>query len=193
MTTVVDTLPFPAFAETVPSVDRESLRGLSDVAVRARVVARAEEYRCIAAALLSIYNSVAPIHRTFPNEILSEVLSHCWKDTRSIGLLHVCRHWRAVALKTPKLWQAAIPDPDSRNPGLLFSARGAFAASVLQWSSPEPIRVKINLLMKAAVDALSLHAARLVDLYVHLTGGGQLAALCKILDQGTPRLEALGI
>ncbi|KAH9914521.1 uncharacterized protein BXZ73DRAFT_81659 [Epithele typhae] len=191
MTAVVDTLPFPSFADTVPAADLESLRGLSDVAVRARVVARAEEYRRIALALLSIYNSIAPIHRTCPNEILSEVLSHCWQDKRTSTSFTCAQDAEAVAgsHSRPRL----EPPASFNTRQLRRNRRGAFAASVFKWSSPEPIRVKINLLMNAAVNALAPHAARLVDLYVHLTGAGQLAALCKIIEKGTPRLEVLGI
>ncbi|KAH9915273.1 uncharacterized protein BXZ73DRAFT_36303, partial [Epithele typhae] len=103
----VDVLPFHAFAGSIPAADRASLSGLSDAAIREWVVAKAEEYREIALSLLSLHNSITPIHRAFPAELLSEVLSYCWDDMRSVRLMHVCRRWRATALKTPQLWAEA--------------------------------------------------------------------------------------
>ena len=55
VSTLVDSLPFPSLASSLPTVDRMSLVGLSDNDVRAWSAAKADEYRRLALALLSIY------------------------------------------------------------------------------------------------------------------------------------------
>ncbi|KAH9944966.1 uncharacterized protein BXZ73DRAFT_38491, partial [Epithele typhae] len=183
----------------IPAADRAALSGLSDDAVRKWVVARAEEYRNFALALLSVYNAVAPIHRAFPTEILSEVFSHCWQDTHFMAVAHVCRHWRAIALKTPRLWSAAITAPDkltsarSFNPHAPFQSRIDFASLAFTRSSPEPLRIKLLHFSRDFANALTPHVARLVDLYVRLSDAYRLDCLCRFLAAGAPTLETLGI
>lgn len=60
---------------------------------------------------------VSPLRR-FPNEILFEIMEHCWTNQRleepaqaqrsAIALASVCSRWRAVALSTPQLWTTVI-------------------------------------------------------------------------------------
>ncbi|KAH9925005.1 uncharacterized protein BXZ73DRAFT_79130 [Epithele typhae] len=199
----VGTLPFPTFAGSIPAADRASLSGLSDADIRKWIVAKAEEYRKIALSLLSLHNSIAPIHRAFPTELLSEVLSYCWDDMRSVRLMHVCRLWRAAALKTPRLWAEAAAAP-----GVQFTfnkarieaqcqdleeGRISFAATAIELSSPEPLRLKIHFLPDALSQTLSSHTSRLVDLYVRLQSAAQFKSLCALLASGLPNLTVLGI
>ncbi|KAH9915256.1 uncharacterized protein BXZ73DRAFT_106229 [Epithele typhae] len=199
----VDALPFPAFARSIPAADRTSLSGLSDAAIREWVVAKAEEYRKIALSLLSLHNSIAPIHRALPTELLSEVLSHCWDDMRSVRLMHVCRLWRATALKTPRLWAEAVAAPGAQ---LTFNKarmeaqcqhlednRLSFVATAVEWSSPASLRLKIHFLPNALSQTLSPHTSRLVDLFVRLQSAAQLKSLCVLLANGVPNLDILGI
>ncbi|KAH9915292.1 uncharacterized protein BXZ73DRAFT_29475, partial [Epithele typhae] len=169
--------------------------GLSDDALRTWVLTRAQEYRDIALTLLSIYNAVAPIHRAFPTEVLSEIFSHCWQDPQSIAVAHVCRHWRSIALKTPSLWTAALAAPGkllSQYQGCR-SSRREFATFALKQSSPQPLRLKVYHFLDHFATTLIPHAARLVDLYFHLDDSFTLSTLCKFLNSGTPNLEVLGI
>ncbi|KAH9915255.1 uncharacterized protein BXZ73DRAFT_33698, partial [Epithele typhae] len=190
------TITVPFLSSSIPAADHAALAGLSDDAVRAWVTTRAQEYHDIAAALFSIYNAVAPIHRAFPTEILSEIFSHCWKDPRSIAVIHVCRHWRSIALKTPSLWTAALAAP-----GKLLgsqrrrcrSSRRDFAEFALARSSPQPLRLKIYHFFDHFASTLAPHAARLVDLYVRLVDVSNLSTLCRFLNSGAPNLEVLGI
>ncbi|KAH9915260.1 uncharacterized protein BXZ73DRAFT_32390, partial [Epithele typhae] len=189
------TVAVPFFSCSLPAADRAALAGLSDDAVRAWVATRAQEYRDIALALLSIYNAVAPIHRAFPTEILSEVFSHCWKDPQSIAVIHVCRHWRSIALKTPRLWAAALAAP-----GKLLSqywgcrsSRHDFAEFALERSSPQPLCLKVYYFIDRFASTLTPHTARLVDLYVRLGDASNLSTLCEFLNSGAPNLEVLGI
>ncbi|KAH9915276.1 uncharacterized protein BXZ73DRAFT_106248 [Epithele typhae] len=157
---------------SIPTADRAALAGLSDDA------------RDNTLALLSIYNAVAPIHRAFPTEVLSEIFSHCWQDPRSIAVAHVCRHWRSIALKTPRLWAAALPRLGSCSPN---PGNANPAAAIYHF-------------LDHFANTLAPHAARLVDLYVRLGNapsfffnGSTLSALCKFLTSGAPNLEVLGI
>ncbi|KAH9918359.1 uncharacterized protein BXZ73DRAFT_52923, partial [Epithele typhae] len=188
------TVSVAVLSGSIPAADRAALAGLSDDAVRAWVATRAQEYRDIALALLSIYNAIAPIHRAFPTEVLSEIFSHCWINPRSIAVAHVCRHWRSIALKTPRLWAAALAAP-----GKLLShywgcrsSRPDFAVFALERSSPQPLLLKVYHFRDPFASMLAPHAARLVDLYVRLDGASNLS-LCKFLDSGAPNLEVLGI
>ncbi|KAH9915261.1 uncharacterized protein BXZ73DRAFT_106233 [Epithele typhae] len=199
----VDILPFPAFARSIPAADRASLSGLSDAAIRKSVVVKAEEYREIALSLLFLHNSIAPIHRALPTELLSEVLSHCWHDMRSVHLMHVCRLWRAVALKTPQLWAEAVAAPGTQ---LTFNKarieaqcqdlednRISFATTAIELSSPAPLRLKIHFLPDALSQTLSSHTSRLADLFVRIQSAAQLKSLCALLANGVPNLNVLGI
>ncbi|KAH9918358.1 uncharacterized protein BXZ73DRAFT_2516, partial [Epithele typhae] len=196
-------LSFPAFAGSIPAADRASLSGLSDTAIREWVVTKADEYRAIALSLLSLHNSIAPIHRAFPVELLSEVLSHCWHDMSSVRLIHVCRLWRATALKTPQLWAEAAAAPGTQ---LTFNKarikaqcqhleedRISFAATAIELSSPAPLRLKIHFLPDALSHTLSPHTSRLVDLFVRLQSAAQFKSLCALLANGVPNLNVLGI
>ncbi|KAH9910193.1 uncharacterized protein BXZ73DRAFT_83902 [Epithele typhae] len=199
----VNILPFPAFARSIPAADRASLSGLSDAAIREWVVAKAEEYREIALSLLSLHNSIAPIHRALPTELLSEVLSYCWDDMRSVRLMHVCRLWRAIALKTPRLWAEAAAAPGTQftfNKARIHAQcqdleenRISFAATAIELSSPAPLRLKIHFLPNALSQTLSSHTSRLVDLFVRLKSVAQLKSLCALLSNGVPNLNVLGI
>ncbi|RPD55699.1 hypothetical protein L227DRAFT_478105, partial [Lentinus tigrinus ALCF2SS1-6] len=102
-----DTLPFPEFATILPAADRRCLSGLVGSEIRSWTLARAEEYRKLALALLAIHNLAAPIH-CLPNELLSLIFAHAWHNWKSYSLAHVCRHWRRVLLATPEFWVDAI-------------------------------------------------------------------------------------
>ncbi|KAH9914522.1 uncharacterized protein BXZ73DRAFT_81660 [Epithele typhae] len=193
------TTPFLTYPDSILVIDREALSGLSDdEARRIWIASRVEEYRNSALALLSFHNDIAPIHRALSTELLSQVFSYCWQDTRSIAVAHVCRHWRAIALKTASLWAAAIESPgkqlsfNCRNPSLLNS-RGKFAAFALKRSFPQPLRIKVHHFPRSFALTLGPHANRLVDLYVHLDGAHQLRYLSDVLATGAPDLETLGI
>ncbi|KAH9915284.1 uncharacterized protein BXZ73DRAFT_54390, partial [Epithele typhae] len=189
------TVAVPFLSCSIPAADHAALAGLSDDAVRAWVATRAQEYRDIALALLSIYNAVAPIHRAFPTEVLSEIFSHCWQDPRSIAVAHVCRHWRSIALKTPSLWTAALAAPGKllSQPRKCKSSRREFAAFALERSSPQSLRLKVYHFPDHFASTLALHAVRLADLYVRLDDASTLSTLCKFLNSETPNLEVLGI
>ncbi|KAH9915262.1 uncharacterized protein BXZ73DRAFT_54433, partial [Epithele typhae] len=187
---------------SIPAADRAALAGLSDDAVRAWVSTHTQKQRDNTLALLSIYNAVAPIHRAFPTEVLSEIFSHCWQDPRSIAVAHVCRHWRSIALKTPRLWAAALTAPGKllSQPRKCKASRREFAAFALERSSPQPLRLKVYHFLDHFANTLAPHAARIVDLYVRLGNapsfffnGSTLSALCKFLASGAPNLEVLGI
>ena len=134
MCTMATDLPFSEFASILPPTDLTDLAGLCTEAIRERTLAKAEEYRRFALALLSIHNAVSPIHR-LPFELLSAILRGCWKNRSSLRIAHVCRKWRSVALQTPGLWADATAHEQ-------FSGRGAthlrlsYTDAILKRSAP---------------------------------------------------------
>ena len=66
-------------------------------------MSKAEAVRQIIQAFLSIHNDAAPIHR-LPTELLSDIFTWCYHDSRSIRISHVCRRWRDVLLNTSAFW-----------------------------------------------------------------------------------------
>ncbi|KAH9915283.1 uncharacterized protein BXZ73DRAFT_106255 [Epithele typhae] len=117
--------------------------------------------------------------------------------------MHVCRLWRATALKTPQLWAEAVAAPSTQ---LTFNkarievqcqhledSRISFAATAIELSSPAPLRLKIHFLPDALSQTLSSHTSRLVDLFVRLQSAAQLNSLCAFLANGVPNLNVLGI
>ncbi|KAH9915275.1 uncharacterized protein BXZ73DRAFT_106247 [Epithele typhae] len=117
--------------------------------------------------------------------------------------MHVCRLWRATALKTPRLWAEAVAAPGNQ---LTFNkarieaqcqhleeSRISFAATAIELSSPEPLRLKIHFLPNGLSQTLSSHTSRLVDLFVRLQSAAQLKSLCVLLANGVPNLDVLGI
>ncbi|KAH9918360.1 uncharacterized protein BXZ73DRAFT_80597 [Epithele typhae] len=120
----------------------------------------------------------------------------------SVRLMHVCRLWRATALKTPQLWAEAAAAPGtnshSTRPGSSAVStpgedRISFAATAIELSSPAPLRLKIHFLPDALSHTLSPHTSRLVDLFVRLQSAAQFKSLCALLANGVPNLNVLGI
>ncbi|KAH9915279.1 uncharacterized protein BXZ73DRAFT_106251 [Epithele typhae] len=162
------TVAVPFLSSSIPAADHTALDSLSDDAVRAWVLIRAQEYRDIALALLSIYNAVAPIHRAFPTE--------------------TPRLWAAALAAPGKLL--------SQYQGCR-SSRGDFAAFALERSSPQPLRLKLYDFPDHIGHTLVPHAVRLVDLYVRLDDPSTLCSLLSQLlnserqSRTLPRLHTL--
>ncbi|KAH9939090.1 uncharacterized protein BXZ73DRAFT_99766 [Epithele typhae] len=187
----------PGFAQSLPLSDLHNLNGLSDSnALRAWTVARAAEYHRLASTLLSLHNTVAPIHRALPTEILSEIFTYCWEDgdSRSIRVAHVSRPWREIVLKTPRFWEevATAPGPmfDFENFDLWTTekrdGREACLATVLAHSHPKPIRVTVYGLPLPIATAIRHHITRLVKLDVTLACLEGLASLNRLLSASLP-------
>ena len=185
---LVDSLPFPGLASSLPTVDRISLVGLSNGDVRAWSAAKADEYRRFALALLSIYNAVAPIHR-LPVEILSKIFEACWTDRKSLRIGHVCRRWRSVLLGTTQFWADAVAHeqfaPSHRAVGYL--------GATLERSAPRNVELSFSRFWGDFSRSIACHTGRTMSLAVTVADGSQLAALWHCLRSGMPQLRTLTI
>ena len=184
----VDELPFPNFASSLPIADRASLVGLSDDNVRGQCVAKANEYRRFALAQLSIYNSIAPIHR-LPPEILSKIFEGCWTGRKSLRISHVCRQWRSVLLGTTGFWVKAVKcdkfSPDQHTI--------TYLGAILERSAAHLVELSFFRFSESIADCLSNHAGRIVTLKVSLADESDLFALSLSLNSGMPCLRILTI
>ncbi|TFK85358.1 hypothetical protein K466DRAFT_190260 [Polyporus arcularius HHB13444] len=186
---IMDGLPFPEFASALPITDRQSLSGLSDFETRSWTVARADEYRKFALALLAIHNSIAAIHR-FPNEILSHILADCWKDRNSLRIAHVCRRWRGALLATPEFWVDAVEgeylyaDGQYRDPP-------EYVATILNRSTPLPMRLDVVHFTRTLAEDLDSHLWRITTLAIDVETSDEVIWLLDILRRGMPVLERL--
>jgi len=78
------------------------------------IQARLKEKRTIVQESLAFHEALAsPARYSLPSELLGEIFLRCLPQTNyvtpsldecPIVLTRVCRHWRAVALSTPRLW-----------------------------------------------------------------------------------------
>jgi hypothetical protein len=78
------------------------------------IQARLKEKRTIVQESLAFHEALAsPARYSLPSELLGEIFLRCLPQTNYITpsldecpivLTRVCRHWRAVALSTPRLW-----------------------------------------------------------------------------------------
>ena len=92
----------------LPTADRGTFATLTSVPdIQAWTIAKADEYRQFALALLAIHNLAAPIHR-LPTEVLERIFSHCWQRWNSLRLPHVCRLWRSILLGRAAFWANAV-------------------------------------------------------------------------------------
>lgn len=79
-----------------------------------RIQARLKEKRAIVQESLELHQALAsPACCLLPSELLGEIFLRCLPQTNYVApssdecpmvLTRVCRHWRAVALSTPRLW-----------------------------------------------------------------------------------------
>ncbi|KAI0669253.1 hypothetical protein C8Q78DRAFT_1080541 [Trametes maxima] len=89
----------------LPEQDIHAIRGLSPTEIQQWALARAVAYEEYIRALRSVYNAATPIHRRLPVEVLVYIFGSVdSRNLRVLKLMHVCRLWRAILLKTSKFW-----------------------------------------------------------------------------------------
>ncbi len=186
MAASTDTLLFSDLASSLPISDRTRLVGLGDNDVRAWTMAKADEYRRFALALLSIYNAVAPIHR-LPFEVLSTIFETCWRDRKSLRIAHVCRRWRSVLLNTSGFWADAV----KRGRFALGDCSTGYLGVILERSAPRMVAPSFCRFSTLVSPCLAPHTARLVSLAVSLASHSELFALWLCLNSGMQCLETL--
>ena len=193
-----DELLFPEFADVLPIADRAAFSGRSPSEIRDWSISQADKYRKIMLAHLSIHNAFVPIH-TLPNEVLSMILAYCWHDRKSLYVTHVCRRWRAVALKTPDLWADAASQDVFK-----FDSRDVFPpeygvvveyiSAVVARSAPRSLILRFDHFPENTFNGIfKVHETRVVSFCVDLYASEELEALYEALRDGLSYLEELEV
>ena len=190
-------LPFSDFADILSVTDLLSLRGRSPSQVRDWAAAQADKHQRIGLAHRSLYNAVAPIH-TLPPEILSMILAHCWKNRRSLRVAHVCRRWRAAALKTPEFWAHAAAgevfglDHEFLG-GVRFDREMDYLSTVIARAAPRRIQLHLRHFGVILSNFARAHEGRIASLHVALFSEDELELLHLALQGGFLSLQELNI
>ena len=145
-------------------------------------------------ALRSEYTAAAPINRLLPPEVLTEVFSHVHPAVVSRGrvsVLHVCRYWRMIVLKTPQFWAnlLSLPMQPSTNPHWCIAR---FTAA-LSLSTPRCLTLSLPFWSLDVVDLLIPRASRLASLTIHITFTSGIEWAKRLLEQHMPCLRELVI
>ncbi|KAI3621800.1 hypothetical protein WG66_015977 [Moniliophthora roreri] len=103
----------------------DTLIAADDLALQ-KDIFETEVYLC---QLKEKLNTLIPISR-LPNELLARILAFCVSTLSSyrsqcLGVTHVCRHWRSVALNSPSVWTAPKFDKPTLARHMLERARSA--------------------------------------------------------------------
>ncbi|KAH9914504.1 uncharacterized protein BXZ73DRAFT_6958, partial [Epithele typhae] len=155
---------------------------------------RADEYLAMSFSLRTLHNTLGPLHRALPPEMLSEIFAHCWQDRSSVGIMSVCRHWRSLVLRTPRFWTAVAAEKRFLNfvqweklSRKRQDRRRVEIDTILTLTRSEPL----NLLYNGFVAQSSLfpHMSHVAKLDVRVWDLMQLLDLCKTFNQGYPLLE----
>ncbi|KAH9949180.1 hypothetical protein B0H21DRAFT_889979 [Amylocystis lapponica] len=88
------------------AVDKVDLAPLSRKQRHAWAISRTVQLQEYLSELQVLQTRTAPINQ-LPNELVVEILSHLREDKDDMAWIRatsICRHWRSVALSTPKLW-----------------------------------------------------------------------------------------
>lgn len=146
--------------------------------------------------LRATYNSVSHIHRRLPPEIFMEIFARIYpQERRDIAVLHVCRKWRSLALRTADFWtnMLALPPGSCDAAGPQASQLNArFFAGFLELSDPRPISLALQVLSYHMVDILAPHCHRVSSLNVKVTS--ELSErFFHMLSIGLPQLQNLTI
>ena len=174
--------------------DESSTRTLSPPELHAWAIARIEYHKEYIRRLSAIQNASALFHQRMPSELLVEIFDQVHPSKRKgIRLLHVCRLWRSLALKTPGFWVSMLTnilineyDPLGRHPTRNKRYIQAFA----ELSSPRPFAVPLN--SRLSCHVFAPHFSRISSLTIHITLG-QAAKLYERLSLGMPQLKTLVI
>jgi hypothetical protein len=115
----------------------------------------------------SLNRVFSPI-RKLPPELLSEIFEYCLSDRVSSLYLRstlnqICRSWRMVALRTPRLWSALAAFCDGRNLAHLITT--CFSRS---GETPLKLELFCHYKNRPFLDALVPFAHRLVSLAAHI-------------------------
>ncbi|KAI1792347.1 hypothetical protein LXA43DRAFT_944013 [Ganoderma leucocontextum] len=153
-----------------------------------------EVYKCYVRAQRTAHNNSTTIHRFLPPEILMEVFAHIVPTScRAINLLHVCRKWRYVVIKTPEFWSDLLRIPAVTRAAVRGDASGIDRfRTFLQRSAPIRIAFNASCLPPHVSQVIGAHLNQIGGLKVRVSGD-EAVALCSWLRAGMPLLQELEI
>ncbi|KZV97633.1 hypothetical protein EXIGLDRAFT_357957 [Exidia glandulosa HHB12029] len=175
-------------------VDRAAARAGAENCDDDLIVAACSEVAAAAHKAISVAlrtrNSRLPIH-TLPFEVLGEILCHattneddaCSPIVQAVRASLVCRYWRDVALKTPRLWSRVDVDDRDVPPERLDA--------MLQRSGGLPISIRST--GSAFCDVLPKHLHRIRHLSIPHPVPPSPVELELLLKGPAPNLETLWI
>ncbi|KII87383.1 hypothetical protein PLICRDRAFT_253830 [Plicaturopsis crispa FD-325 SS-3] len=176
--------------------EQQSISGLSSTEARTTLDAREDSLLQSLWALRAVRNSLAPI-RVLPEEILAEIFAWLMLSfgpkAGTQKLRHhpcfvvtaVCRHWRTVAIATPRLW-SLIELGRNHEPTDLFLCRSKSAPIHIRMNASSRI-IKIGPLLEPMLPHLS--RVRRLELNLYASQMPELSSTMVI--RPAPALEVL--
>ena len=142
--------------------------------------------------------------RRFPEELLGEIFSHClperWQDRTlrrvkaPLILTQICRHWRAIAISTRKLWSSVVYESQSSSDIVftkLWLARGGNCAMNVRISQPFVDSRLGTYIVQQVVGLLISHSERWRNLEIFLRPS--MCSLIATVKDRLPILQSLAI
>ncbi|TBU25618.1 hypothetical protein BD311DRAFT_727550 [Dichomitus squalens] len=174
--------------------DQQILRVLDPSESQPWLLAKIQHYERYTRALCAAYNNASLIHRRLPPELLMEIFGHVRPKTcQGIHLLHVCRRWRDLALRTPQFWanmlrvSAVVRRAQAGEPLGLERFQ-----TYLARSAPCLIPLTFRSLSMRIADILALNGQRISSLTVTV-GPKQITDIYLLLSHGMPNLREVAI
>ncbi|KAI0749700.1 hypothetical protein C8Q80DRAFT_640218 [Daedaleopsis nitida] len=180
--------PLDALGSSLPIDERKFLSELSpdevppwaDAQVRA-YRKRLKEIESHISTYCSLRNTQASIH-VLPPEILGRIFAHACTTRRSLWITQVCRHWRAIATRTPRFWANAL---DSGRLCARLESEQDFLRIALVGSGTLSLRLSMVDGFGGAWKHLAAHASRMVSVTILVNFDHEVTALETTLSSGS--------
>ena len=160
------------------------------------VLAKIEYHQNYIRKLRGVYNSSSLIQRILPPELLMEIFAHIKPESRlDINILHVCRHWRSLALRTAEFWVDMVALPLSNcDPMGPPKARlnAEFFAGFLELASTRNVAPVMREFSPHMVEVMAPHCYRLSSLNVKVPTEHS-ERFFHMLSFGMPQLHTLTV
>ncbi|TBU34841.1 hypothetical protein BD311DRAFT_193326 [Dichomitus squalens] len=117
--------------------------------------------------LSSTFNSGALVHLLLPTEMLMEIFSRIEPQScHDIRILHVCRKWRSIILRTPAFWQAMLRLSDVMDDSCPSALDIQVANEILRLFAPRKIDVTVMFSSDLRPTILVPHLSRITTLTI---------------------------
>ncbi|KAI0735576.1 hypothetical protein C8Q76DRAFT_712861 [Earliella scabrosa] len=181
---------------SLTDVDTDTLRSMGPLEAQDWLRSQAKYHEEYGRLLRTLSNTRAPIHRYLPPELIMEIFGRIDPEhRRELNLLHVCRIWRELLLKTAEFWVDMVRHPvDHLKLGSSSPETGhlpCFKLALVQ-SSPRNISLDITNFTTHSAHLLAPHSRRITSLTVQLRPA-DAQHLFDMMRDGMPRLHTLSI